>query len=316
MSIQGWYIRYYAFCLLIIFSFCSKSYGANEDGAADLGVDYAFMFLMTLSPDFAAANYTIENEDGTAVDISIARLPLHFDLYKTENNQLQLEIAIAYQKTTELLELAAFPGESIDAQWNTYGGGLGLLYQHKLTEHLQFTPSLRSGVARMENDATYNGTYINLINDQFDGTILNWKTNASIVNLGLGLSYTWTLGNRPSSIKADAYHVIIDSFNESNPAVKFTEQANMLAIKADMIFPTNTYIADNRLDLVLLLGTNTFFGENRDTLGYTTSYQVGIGSELPLHWNNKERGYMRFSGQVLWADNMRGWLLTLGYIPD
>jgi hypothetical protein len=87
----------------------------------------------------------------------------------------------------------------------------------------------------------------------------------------------------------------------------------MLAIKADMIFPTNGYIADNRLDLVLLLGTNTFFGENRDTLGYTTSYQVGIGSELPLHWSNKERGHMRLSGEVLWADNMRGWLLTVGY---
>ena len=309
-------IRRCAVYLILTFSMCGTAFAANDDGASDLGVDYAFMFLMILSPDFAAANYTIENDDGSDVDINIARLPFHIDLLETLTEKLQLEIAFAYQKTEELIEFASFPGENIDAQWNTYGGGLGLLYQHKLSDHLHFTPSLRAGFASMENDATYNGTFLNLIKDQFDGTLLNWKTNASILNLGLGLSYDWTLGNRQSSIKADAYHVVVDSFNESSPAVKFTEQANMLAIKADMIFPTNGYIADNRLDLVLLLGTNTFFGENRDTLGYTTSYQVGIGSELPLHWSNKERGHMRLSGQVLWAGNMRGWLLTVGYNPD
>jgi len=64
---------------------------------------------------------------------------------------------------------------------------------------------------------------------------------------------------------------------------------------------------------VLLLGTNTFFGENRNTLGYTTSYQAGIGSEIPFSWDGKRRGYIRLSGQALWGENMRGWVLTLGY---
>jgi hypothetical protein len=73
---------------------------------------------------------------------------------------------------------------------------------------------------------------------------------------------------------------------------------------------------DKRLDLLLLLGTNTFFGENRITLGYTTSYQLGIGCELPFRWENKPRRHIRLSGQVLWAENMQGWLITTGYNAD
>ena len=90
----------------------------------------------------------------------------------------------------------------------------------------------------------------------------------------------------------------------------------MLAIQADMIFPTDLFIGEKRLDSVLLLGSNTFFGENRRTLGYTTSYQLGIGSEFPLSWDQTRRGHIRLSGQVLWANNMRGWLLTIGYNPN
>ena len=90
----------------------------------------------------------------------------------------------------------------------------------------------------------------------------------------------------------------------------------MLALKADMVFPTPLFIKAHRIDLVLLLGANHFFGENRHTLGYTTSYQSGLGAELPIDYREKRYGFVRFSGQVLWADNMQGWILTVGYNPQ
>ena len=303
-------------CLALIFGVSHNAFSAADDNASDLGVDYAFLFLMTLSPDFAAANYTIHNEGGSDVDIAIGRFPFHFELIKNDTQKLQLELSLAYQQTGETVPVLLFPGESIDSKWSTYGGGIGLLYGQALTQQLSFTPSLRTGVARMKNHATYNGSQINEIKDLFEGTLFNWNTYASIINLGLGLDYDWTLRNRASSIKADVYHVIVDSFNESNAAVKFTERANMLALTADMIFPTDIHITDKRLDFVLLLGVNNFFGENRHTLGYTTSYQFGVGSELPLRWKQSQYGYVRLSGQVLWADNMKGWLLTIGFSPE
>jgi len=302
-------------CLLLVMCLHGTAYGANDDGAADLGVDYAFMSLMTLSPDFAAANYTIHNEGGLDVDISMGRLPYHLDLMKNLEYRLQLEVALAYQRTKEVIPTSPTPGENVDAEWDTYGAGLGLLYINNISKQLQFTPSLRVGLAKMENHARYNGVLANLYKDLFDGVLFNWETNASVVNLGLGLSYTWKLIDRYSSIKADVYHIYVDSFAESNVAVRFSEHANMLAVKADMVFPTDVTIRGDRLDLVLLLGANNFFGENRRTLGYTTSYQAGIGAEFPLKWGQTTYGHLRLSGQVLWAPNMEGWLLTIGFNP-
>lgn len=287
---------------------------AHSKSAADYGVDYAFMSLMTLSPDFSAANYTIHNDDGSDVDISIGRFPFSFDLFNNEKSNLQLELTLAYQYTTQTVPTFPELGEHIDAEWDTYGADLGFICETHLTNNLFFTPSLRFGISRMENHADYNGELTNIIiKDQFEGTIFNWKTYVSVLNLGVGLRYNWQLLDRNSSIAANIYHACIDSFSESNDTIQFSERANMLALKADMIFPTDLTLIDYRIDFVLLLGSNHFFGENRNTLGYTTSYQGGLGVEFPIKFKQKEYGYLRLSGQLLRAENMEGWLLTLGH---
>lgn len=304
------------FIFFSIMCMCRIAYSANDDGASDLGVDYAFLTLMTLTPNFASANYTIQNDGGSDVDISVSRIPYHIDLIDTTKYSLQFEMALAYQRTREVVSLFSTPGENIDAEWDTYGVGLGLLYEFRLTEQLLFTPSLRLGISSMENNADYNGVLTNLIKDQLDGMTFNWNTNASVLNAGLGVSYDWKLLDRPSSISANVYHIFVDSFSESNDAVKFSENANLLNLNADMLFPTDLSLLEHRVDFVLLLGANHFFGENRRTLGYTTSYQGGVGAEFPIKFKQKKYGYLRVSGQILWASNMEGWLLTIGYNPE
>ena len=86
----------------------------------------------------------------------------------------------------------------------------------------------------------------------------------------------------------------------------------MVALKADIIVPTPLNIFNYRIDFVFLPGVNYFFGENRNTLGYTTSYQVGIGWELPLRFLQYDFGFARLSGNYFWAKNMKGWLFSLG----
>jgi hypothetical protein len=302
---------------LLLLCINQTAFSDNQDGARDLGVDYAFMSLITLSPDFAAANYTITNDAGLDVDISIYRLPYHIDLVSDGRSKLKLELAAAYQNTQEIIPtFPSIPGEYVDATWETYGFGLGLLYENRISEQWLFLPSVRLGVARMNNKADYNGLLTNAIKDQFEGTFFNWDTNSAVLNLGLGIKYDWTLLDRSSSITANIYHVIVDSFDESNQAFKFTEKANLLSVKADLIEPSEFYIADHRMDFVFLFGLNHFFGDNRRTLGYTTSYEAGIGAEFPLKYVNTTYGHIRFSGQLLWADNMKGWLITVGYNPE
>lgn len=301
---------------LAMLSISGAGYCRNDYGASELGADYAFLSLMTLTPDFAAANYTIDNNDGSSVDVAITRLPYHVPLMESDSSKLQLEMSLAYQRTKEVILTFPELGETIDAEWNTYGADIGLLYDHKLTQHLFFTPSLRFGVTRMKNSANYNGVLTNIIKEEFDGTLFNWKTNASMVNLGLGLDYRWKLRGRPSSLAANAYHMTVDSFSESNEAVKFRENANLLSIKADMIFPTELTLSGERVDFIALLGINDFWGENKRTLGYTSSYQAGGGVEYPVTFGADKYGYIRVSGQILWADNMNGWLFSIGYQPN
>lgn len=78
------------------------------------------------------------------------------------------------------------PGDNTDARWSTYGMGLGLLYEYHLSTHLSLTPSLRVGLATMENHATYNGPQTSQLRVLFDGILLNWNTNASVISVALG----------------------------------------------------------------------------------------------------------------------------------
>ena len=136
----------------------SAAYGENVDDERAIGASYAYLFLLTLSPDFAAAHYTFTDEPGQDLNISTSRFPYHIDLMKDSESSLQFEIVAAYQQMEEIFQVTGLPGESIDAKWNTYG--LGLLYEHNISKQLRFTPGLRIGVATMKNNAIYNGITI------------------------------------------------------------------------------------------------------------------------------------------------------------
>lgn len=273
------------------------------------------MFLMTLSPDFAAANYTIRNPGDPEVRIAVGRLPYSAEILKSHDSRLQIEGFIAFQRTRENVPTFPALGEYIESRWDTYGAALGILYERTVTEHLRFTPSAQLGLAQMYNRADYHGPLSDLLRAQSDGTIFNWSTKATVTTFGIGLSYDWKLQDRPSSVKADVYRFYVNSFGASNSTVGFSERANMLTVKNEMIFPTPINLYGDRLDFVALAGINNLFGQNRNALGYTTSYQLGLGAELPLKASRFAKGYVRLSGQMLRASNMQGWLLSIGYTP-
>lgn len=58
------------------------------------------------------------------------------------------------------------------------------------------------------------------------------------------------------------------------------------------------HIANQQLDLVLLVGNNLFFGKNRNTPGNTKSYLLGLGAELPMQLSSNTRGHLRVSGAI------------------
>lgn len=287
---------------------------ATTEGSADYGADYAFLNLMALSSDFAATKYRIENDsDNSDVNVNIYRLPTTFKLSKNDSYTLNLELAIAYQHTSQKIKTFSLPAEYIDSNWNTQGLTLGLIYQYKLNRHYYLLPSIRFGAANMENIADYHGELTQFYKPILDGDLLNWKSNSKIINAGFGLNYLWSISDRINTFSATLHHFRVSSYNESNSAVSFRESANLLNIKTDIITPTDMSLDDRRIDLIFLLGSNYFFGDNRRTLGHVISYQAGIGAELPIKIKANSHDHIRISAQIQWATNMRSGLVNIGY---
>ena len=286
-----------------------------DDGFSSLGADYALLSLMTVSPDFSAARYTIENDDGPDVGIRIGRFPRRFELAASESSRLHLELIVAYQRAEQAIDAFAAEGGSIDSRWDTYGGSIGLLHEKDLPRGFYVASSLRLGITATRNRASYTGFSDDAVRTLLDGTLLNWHLRTRTVEIGLGAGYRLTLGDRTGSVESTLSHALADSFDESDPALAFGESVGLLSTVVDAIRPTGAELLGERLDLVLLGAHHHSFGEDGRTLGYSDSYQLGLGLERPLGPAGGSRRYLRLSAQVLWAERMDGWLVSVSLDP-
>lgn len=304
-------------CALTILVAIQPAAAQQSSSPKNLATDYAFLSLLTLTPDFSAANYKIEQDSVPPVTVSIARLPFVWDVVEVnDKTSMGFELSLGYQKTKETVPVLDDSSEYVDSKWRGYGVSLGLLFDHKLNKNVTIEPKIRAGIVRLNNSASYYGEFTNsVVKPVYDGSLFNWNTKASVVSVGLGLIYDWQLGGRDSTVSTYVYHLNMDSFDESNEAVKFNAKANLASLKADVIVPTFATIYGKRLDAVLLGGSSLFFGENRDTLGFTSIYEAGLGIEYPIKGDKFSFGYVRLSGLVSRGENVRGWSVSLDYHP-
>ena len=304
-------------CALIAI-FATQSAGAQESNSAEkLATDYAFLSLLTLTPDFSAADYKIDDAITPPVKISIARLSFTFGQMELNNKtSMEFELSLGYQKTEETVPIVDQPNEYVDSKWRSYGVSLGLLFGYRLGDHMMLEPEIRAGAVRLANTARYYGDFANsVIKPAYDGTIFDWNTKASVVSVGLGLIYDWQIVGRESSVQAHVYHLNMASFDESNEVLEFNTDANMASLKADAIIPTRATLFSGRLDAVLLGGSTVFLGENRRTLGFTALYEMGAGIEYPIKGDKFNFGHVRLSGLLMRGENVRGWKVSLDYNP-
>jgi hypothetical protein len=303
-------------CALIVGFVLLPAVAQGADSAQELATDYAFLSLLTLTPDFSAANYKIENDPIPPVKIDIVRLPFILGaLDLNDSKAVKFEMSVGYQKTEETIPVDEFSNDYVDSKWEGYGASLGLLFDYKLSDNVTLEPKIRAGAVHLVNSASYHGENADFYRLLLDGTVFNWNSKASVVSLGLGLIYDWQIVGRDSTVQAHAFHLNMDSFDESSDAVKFNTDANMATLKADIIIPTRATLFNGRLDAVALGGSTVFFGENRRTLGFTTLYELGAGIEYPIKGDKYNFGHVRLSGLLLRGENVRGWMMSLDYNP-
>ena len=100
---------------------------------------------------------------------------------------------------------------AVDADWTAYGLTLGALPRFPVTKTLNVEPSLRLGVAHVNNDAVYSGVG-ELLRPFTDGVLLNWDTRAWIASLGLALISSQTRGKTDTRFTVHVVHSQIASF--------------------------------------------------------------------------------------------------------
>lgn len=287
--------------------------GVSADNG-NIGADYAFLTIMTLEPEISAARYKIDSDNGDIVDIRIVRLPFHNNISENENSRLDFETAIGHQSAHESFHyIPSNQNDYVDSYWTTNGISFGLLYARTITKQLNFTPNFRLGVAQMKNDAYYYGPVSNLLKDYLENNFLGWTTDVSVTNFSLGLDYRWKIQDRSSHINCNFSHIVANTFHESSAAASFHETANLINSSVEMIIPSHQLIKNKRIDYSVLLGSDYFVGENRHTLGYVISYQIGIGAEIPFRLWREQAKHLRIGILGQWASVMRSWTLSLSY---
>jgi len=176
-------------CVLIVV-FVALPAAAQENYAEELATDYAFLSMLTLTPDFSAANYKIENDTAPPVKISILRMPFilgAMDL--NDKTAVKFELALGYQESKETVPVDDWLSDYADSKWQGYGASLGMLLDYQMSEHVTMEPKIRVGTERLVNTASHHGEAAEFYGALLDGTYLNWNTKSTVVSLGLGMIY-------------------------------------------------------------------------------------------------------------------------------
>lgn len=211
-----------------------------------LAAGYAQMINVTLSEDLSAADYRLDESEGISDPrLQVARAPWRFAAMHSAWGRVDWELQAGYLQIS-----AGFPlsieglGEGrIDTDWTAYGLTLGVIGELPLSPTLSLEPSLRAGVARLENQAHYTGV-AELLRPYVQGTILDWDTYSWIVSPSLALTSRRSWGSADTLLKGHVAHSWVVSFGESDPAVAFREGANAVSLRGELERPLGWSLAE------------------------------------------------------------------------
>jgi hypothetical protein len=102
------------------------------------------------------------------------------------------------------------------------------------------------------------------------------------------------------------------SFGESDPIQEFAESVGVYSIRLEHTAPSGMRLLERPLDWLLYGGYASFFGANRDVLGFSSVGEVGGGVEFPLWSKEEDSKRVRLGGGYLIGPNVTGWAVMLG----
>lgn len=280
---------------------------------ARLAPGYAQILNLAATPDISAAKYNV-TDNSSQLSINVLRIPYESRwLALSSDSDLYWRVAGGYL-TTKSDFVANDPAVgygSISSKWSAYSFTGGLLAKIRFGEGFTFVPALDVGAARLDNQADYAGA-ATALQPALDGLLFNWRSSAWLVTPNVGLEWSHSNANRTYSVRGHAAWSWISSFAEADPVLKFNETAGVYSIRAERVAPTGKRVYDRSLSWVLYGGYAGFFGPNRNSLGFTSVAETGLGLEAPLSTSPDKPEHIRLGASYLFGPNVTGWTVSAG----
>lgn len=279
-----------------------------------IGTIYGHIISFVSVPDIAASNLETGHGDDKET-LNVFKIPFHYKLDTHGDWDLTFRGNFNYSSLKQNNAVEALPeGEQIKSEWETYSGSIGMLAEYPLAAGFSFAPAFDLGIARLENNATYNGETANAVwKPLLEGILLDWNTNATFVNAVLGLNYKYINQRYDLDIRSRYSHAYIDSFNESKDFTGFIENTDTVTINADFTHPMNMSLDEYPLSGVVHLDHTKIIGPNRDSIGFSSLSGIGYSIEADVSRKNWHVESLQLGAKYLTGNNVRGWSLIFGY---
>lgn len=277
---------------------------------ARLGSGYAQMLSLAATPDVSAASYRVKSA-GSDPDLDVLRLPYEARWGSlTAGSDVYWRVAGGYLTLQDDLSVLDDSG-TISSKWSAFSVSGGVAAKIGLGQGFIVEPALDVGVARLLNDAQYQGT-ASILQPGLDNLLFNWHSNAWLVTPNVALEWSSASESRRISVRGHVAWSWIGSFDESDSVIRFDETAGAYSVRAEYAAPTGARVLDRPLDWVVFTGYAGFFGPNRDALGFTSVAEVGAGLETPRSTTSTDGTRVRVGASYLFGPDVRGWSVSVG----
>ena len=273
---------------------------------------------VTISPDVAAANYDVTNNSDSAREMSTFKIPLGTSFALSRPGwELVLSGNLGYlqAKDEAFAVLTDYDLDTkFDIKWTAYTaqGGLGL--KVPVTKAVYLYPHAAVAYSYLKNRADYPSSRAKqLLDPLFNGIITDFDVQSMTYSAALGLGYEETLGVVDVSLRGMFTYAYTDSFKQTHDVQSISEDTETLVVRLETRAPTGLSIAGHGVRWLGLAGYTTFFGPNRDALGFSYIAEVGLGFDIDISTENNFLDHIGLRGSYLFGDDMTGWQVGLAY---
>ena len=295
--------------LLLLFS---NSFNANAEGIDLQKSVNAVLGVMGFSvvPDVTTGTLSINNTPTSNPQLYLVNFAGGDSLSK--DFPLYLEGGIAFSRYNPKSVTGSGETEtSYSIKWNSVllTGGVG--WDFPIAKNLVLRPIFNVALGHMESDISIGGRII----ESQTGFDLEFLDNGRMNTYGLGgsimLDYEDNTPEREIDIELRLSDVRLQTFDTPSESISGSSDIISGNIYARWRAPTGHTLLQRPLRYVIEGAHTTYFGDQREVLGFSSLNSIGLGFELDSSAYDVFVSRTRLVGRYMFGHNIRGFTLGL-----